>query len=124
MLLTGKAKNKITIQTPKGIAYTADITDIWNSAGSFLPRMTLYGLDTFCPQAPPDGSKRVQSFPICGTIRSVTCCQTVSRAARSSASVTGATIARFVVNIIPPSSTPKIHSADIKTADQIGRAHV
>lgn len=28
MLLTGKAKNKITIQTPKGIAYTADITDI------------------------------------------------------------------------------------------------
>lgn len=28
MLLTGKVKNKITIQTPKGIAYTADITDI------------------------------------------------------------------------------------------------
>lgn len=28
MLLTGKAKNKITIQTPKGIVYTADITDI------------------------------------------------------------------------------------------------
>lgn len=26
MLLTGKAKNKITIQTPKGIAYTADIS--------------------------------------------------------------------------------------------------
>ena len=31
MLLTGKAKNKITIQTPKGIAYTADITDIKRS---------------------------------------------------------------------------------------------
>ena len=31
MLLTGKVKNKITIQTPKGIAYTADITDIKRS---------------------------------------------------------------------------------------------
>ena len=31
MLLTGKAKNKITIHTPKGIAYTADITDIKRS---------------------------------------------------------------------------------------------
>ena len=31
MLLTGNAKNKITIQTPKGIAYTADITDIKRS---------------------------------------------------------------------------------------------
>ena len=31
MLLTGKAKNKITIQTPKEIAYTADITDIKRS---------------------------------------------------------------------------------------------
>ena len=30
-ILTGKAKNKITIQTPKGIAYTADITDIKRS---------------------------------------------------------------------------------------------
>jgi len=31
MLLTGKVKNKITIQTPKGIDYTADITDIKRS---------------------------------------------------------------------------------------------
>ena len=31
MLLTGKAKNKITIQTPKGITYMADIIDIKRS---------------------------------------------------------------------------------------------
>ena len=55
MLLTGKAKNKITIQTPKGIAYTADITDIKRSEnevscavikdGGDDPDVLLYG---FC----------------------------------------------------------------------------
>ena len=34
MLLTGKDKSSITIDTPKGITYTADILDIKKEAGS------------------------------------------------------------------------------------------
>ena len=45
MLLTGKAKNKITIQTPKGIAYTADITDIKRSENEVSCAVIKPGLD-------------------------------------------------------------------------------